>query len=233
MTPRGASRNGRAGLRCYTRGMDSTACTAVEVASGAIHLPTWLPIDRQFRVRDVIRGLAESDAGFYTPVLRNGARMRLRMLCCGRHWNAMSYRYEPCRSDVDGLAAPPIPDELVELARAAAQAAGYAFEPDVLLVNWYGAEGRLGLHQDKDERPETIESGVPIVSISIGDSALFEFGGERRRDPVERFWLESGDAFVFGGASRLRHHGISRVAPRTGPVELGIPGRYNLTFRQY
>jgi alkylated DNA repair protein (DNA oxidative demethylase) len=205
----------------------------VDVSAGAVHLPSWIPLATQLSVLGEIRRLADSEAGFYTPVLRNGARMRLRMLCCGRHWDAKRYRYESLRTDVDGLAAPPIPELLVELARSAAAAAGYSIEPDVLLVNWYGAEGRLGLHQDKDERPETIESGVPIVSLSIGDSALFEFGGPRRRDPVERFWLESGDAFVFGGASRLNHHGIARLAPSTGPVALGIPGRYNLTFRQY
>ena len=192
-----------------------------------------MPIETQKRVIDEIRKLRDAEAGFYTPVLRNGARMRVRMLCCGRHWNAKTYRYEDLRSDVDGLAAPRIPDPLVDLARAAAEDAGFRMEPDVLLVNWYGAEGKLGLHQDKDERPETIEAGVPIVSLSIGDSALFEFGGPRRRDPVERIWLESGDAFVFGGASRLNHHGIARLASGTGPAELAFPGRYNLTFRQY
>lgn len=213
--------------------MNLIAQPPVEVSVGAFHLPLWMPVETQLEVLDEIRGLAEAEAGFYTPVLRNGARMRVRMLCCGRHWNAKTYRYESCRTDVDGLAAPPIPELLGEIARAAAAAAGYVIEPDVLLVNWYGAEGRLGLHQDKDERSETIESGVPIVSLSIGDSALFEFGGPRRRDPVERIWLESGDAFVFGGASRLNHHGITRLAPLTGPAVLGVPGRYNLTFRQY
>lgn len=192
-----------------------------------------MPLETQKSVLDDIRGLGDAEAGFYTPILRNGARMRVRMLCCGRHWNAKTYRYECCRTDVDGLAAPPIPDSLAELAMAAAAAVGYVLEPDVMLVTWYGAEGRMGLHQDKDERPETIDSGVPIVSLSIGDSALFEFGGPRRRDPVGRIWLESGDAFVFGGASRLNHHGIARVAPSTGPAVLNLPGRYNLTFRRY
>lgn len=198
-----------------------------------MHLRSWLTVDEQRDVLAVLRRLGDSEAGFYTPVLRNGARMRLRMLCCGRHWNARTYRYEAVRTDVDGLPVPPIPSVLVDLARRAAGDAGFEMDPDVLLVNWYGAEGRLGLHQDKDELPETIEAGVPIVSLSIGDSALFEFGGALRKDPVERIWLSSGDAFVFGGASRLNHHGVSRVASGTGPVELGVPGRYNLTFRQY
>jgi alkylated DNA repair protein (DNA oxidative demethylase) len=71
------------------------------------------------------------------------------------------------------------------------------------------------------------------VSISLGDTARFLFGGVRRRDPVETLLLESGDAFVFGGAARLRYHGVSRILPATAPSDLGLTGRYNLTFRQY
>jgi alkylated DNA repair protein (DNA oxidative demethylase) len=71
------------------------------------------------------------------------------------------------------------------------------------------------------------------VSVSIGDAARFLFGGLRRRDPVQAITLESGDAFVFGGPARLRHHGVSRIVPRTAPPELAIEGRFNLTFRQY
>lgn len=205
----------------------------VDIAEGAVHLPSWMPVETQLKALHEIRALADREAGFYTPVLRNGARMRVRMLCCGRHWDAKTYRYDLLRTDVDGLPAPPIPDGLKRLARDAAESAGFSLEPDVLLVNWYGAEGRMGLHQDKDERPETIASGVPIVSLSIGDAAIFEFGGARRKDPVERIRLESGDAFVFGGSSRLNHHGIARIAAGTGPTELGVAGRYNLTFRQF
>ena len=97
----------------------------------------------------------------------------------------------------------------------------------------YEAEGRMGLHQDKDESPQSLAAGVPVVSISLGDAARFLFGGVRRRDPVDTLLLESGDAFVFGGAARLRYHGVSRILPATAPPELGLTGRYNLTFRQY
>jgi alkylated DNA repair protein (DNA oxidative demethylase) len=71
------------------------------------------------------------------------------------------------------------------------------------------------------------------VSISLGDAARFLFGGTRRRDPIESLRLESGDAFVFGGPARLRYHGVSRILPGTAPLELGMVGRFNLTFRQY
>jgi alkylated DNA repair protein (DNA oxidative demethylase) len=70
------------------------------------------------------------------------------------------------------------------------------------------------------------------VSVSIGDTARFLFGGLTRRDPIEPIALESGDAFVFGGAARLRYHGVSRIAAHTAPAQLELSGRFNLTFRQ-
>ena len=71
------------------------------------------------------------------------------------------------------------------------------------------------------------------MSISIGDTARFLFGGLKRKEPVEAISLESGDAFVFGGPARLRYHGVSRIVPGTAPPELDLAGRFNLTFRQY
>ena len=111
--------------------------------------------------------------------------------------------------------------------------AAFTFRPDICLINWYGSDGRMGLHQDKDESPASIDAGLPVVSLSFGDTARFLFGGVRRRDPVDTILLESGDAFVFGGPARLRYHGVSRIVPGTAPPTLGIEGRFNLTFRQY
>ena len=91
----------------------------------------------------------------------------------------------------------------------------------------------MGLHQDKDESPESLARGAPVVSFSIGDTARFLFGGLRRRDPVEKLRLESGDVFVFGGEARLRYHGVTRIEPGTGPGGLGFEGRLNLTFREF
>jgi len=108
-----------------------------------------------------------------------------------------------------------------------------ACTPDVCLINFYGADGRMGLHQDKDESASSIGAGHPVVSLSIGDTARFLFGGARRREPVEAMLLESGDAFVFGGVARLRYHGVSRIIPGSAPRELQLDGRFNLTFRQY
>jgi DNA alkylation damage repair protein AlkB len=106
-------------------------------------------------------------------------------------------------------------------------------DADLCILNYYDAEGRMGLHQDKDESERSIAAGLPVVSVSLGDTARFLFGGLRRREPVEARLLESGDAFVFGGPARLRYHGVSRIVPGTAPAELGMTGRFNLTFRQY
>ena len=91
----------------------------------------------------------------------------------------------------------------------------------------------MGLHQGKDESRVSIEAGAPVVSISLGATARFQFGGLRRKDPVETMLLESGDAFVFGGPARLRYHGVARIIPGTAPAALGLDGRVSLTFRRY
>jgi alkylated DNA repair protein (DNA oxidative demethylase) len=91
----------------------------------------------------------------------------------------------------------------------------------------------MGLHQDKDESEEAIAAGTPVVSVSIGDSAWFLFGGLRRREAVEKILLESGDVFLFGGPARLRYHGVSRILPSTAPSGLPFAGRLNLTFRKF
>jgi alkylated DNA repair protein (DNA oxidative demethylase) len=205
----------------------------VELAVGAVHLRHYLTLDEQRAVADRCLALGAGEAGFYTPIVRGGHPMSVRMLCLGRHWNAMTYTYEACRSDIDGRPAPPLPAELASLAARAGQAAGFGFEPDLCIVNWYSATSRMGLHQDKDESAASIAAGFPVVSFSIGDTARFLFGGLRRKDPVETLMLGSGDVFVFGGPSRLRYHGVSRILPGTAPPGLPFEGRLNLTFRTF
>jgi DNA alkylation damage repair protein AlkB len=205
----------------------------MELAPGAIHFPRFLPLALQISLADRCRALMDGETPAFVPAVRGGGRMRVRMLCLGRHWNAQRYLYELTRSDFDGLPAPPLPDDFRALATRIAEAASMPFAPDLCILNYYGAEGRMGLHQDKDESPESVALGLPVVSVSIGDSARFLFGGPRRRDPVETVTLASGDAFVFGGPARLRYHGVSRILPGTAPLELGLAGRFNLTFRQY
>jgi alkylated DNA repair protein (DNA oxidative demethylase) len=203
------------------------------VAPGAVHLRHYLSLDEQGWVAGECLTLGEREAGFYTPIVRGGHPMSVRMLSLGRHWNARTYAYEDVRSDIDGRPAPSLPRELAVLAERAGRAAGFQLVPDVCIVNWYGATSRMGLHQDRDESAESIAEGAPVVSFSIGDTARFLFGGLRRRDPVEQILLESGDAFVFGGEARLRYHGVSRILPGTAPPGLSFEGRLNLTFRKF
>ncbi len=200
---------------------------------GAFHFPRYLDLKRQRALVDECRTLIDGATPAYVPVVRGGGKMHVRMLCLGRHWNGVTYRYEVSRSDFDGLPAPPLPDSFREVAAEVARAAGMTLDADICILNYYDAEGRMGLHQDKDESPESIAAGVPGVSISLGDTARFLFGGERRRDPVEAIPLESGDAFVFGGPARLRYHGVSRIVPATAPHELQLSGRFNLTLRRF
>jgi DNA oxidative demethylase len=205
----------------------------MELAPGAFHLRQFLPIEQQRTLLDSCRALLDGAVPAYVPIVRGGGRMHVRMLCLGRHWNGKTYSYEATRTDFDNLPAPPIPDELRTLSREIAASVGMTLDPDICIMNYYDAAGRMGLHQDKDEGERSIAAGVPVVSISLGDTARFVLGAFRRRDPIETVLLESGDAFVFGGPSRLRYHGVSRILPGTAPASLGIEGRFNLTFRQY
>jgi alkylated DNA repair protein (DNA oxidative demethylase) len=207
--------------------------TAHASASGVVWLRKYLLLPEQQALVARCRTIMDGPAGGYIPTVRGGGRMRVRMVCLGRHWNPLTYRYEATRADYDDAPVPPVPADLAALAARIAEEAGFTFQPDICLINWYGAEGRMGLHQDKDESRASLEAGWPVVSVSLGDTARFLFGGVRRRDPVEPILLESGDAFVFGGPARLRYHGVSRIVPGTAPPELGLEGRFNLTFRKY
>jgi DNA alkylation damage repair protein AlkB len=203
------------------------------VHQGAAWLKQYVPLDQQHRLVACCRAIIDGPTGGYVPTVRGGGKMHVRMVCLGRHWNPLTYKYEQTRADYDGAPVPPVPEEFAALAIRAAQDAGFAFRPDICLINWYGLEGRMGLHQDKDESASSLGAGLPVVSISLGDTARFLFGGVRRREPVEPILLESGDAFVFGGPARLCYHGVSRIIPGTAPPALGVEGRFNLTFRQY
>lgn len=205
----------------------------MEIAPGAHHFPRYLDLARQRALVEECRTLVDGPVPAYVPTVRGGGKMHVRMLCLGRHWNGRLYQYEPKRSDFDGLPAPALPPSFAALAAEIAAAAGMPFAADLCILNYYDADGRMGLHQDKDESAASIAAGLPVVSISLGDTARFLFGGVKRRDPVESIALQSGDAFVFGGAARLRYHGVSRIVAGSAPPELAMTGRFNLTFRQY
>lgn len=204
----------------------------MELYPGLHYLQGWLDAGGQRRVWQQCQALASGPVPMYTPTVRGGKKMSVGMLCLGRHWNATTYAYEPRRSDFDGLEVPPVPPDLAALARDAAAAAGFAMRADLCIMNFYEAGSRMGVHQDRDEPPETIAAGVPIVSLSIGDAARFVIGGLARREPTAPLVLRSGDVVVMGGPSRLRFHGVTKILAGTAPGGTG-PGRFNLTFRQF
>jgi DNA alkylation damage repair protein AlkB len=204
----------------------------MEIYRGLHYFQDFLTRAEQDRVWDLCRTLAAGPVPMYTPTVRGGKKMSVGMLCLGRHWNAMTYAYEATRADFDGLPAPPIPEPLRAVAVDAALRAGFAMQPDLCILNFYDVAARMGVHQDKDESRETIQAGIPIVSVSVGDTARFVIGGLRRKDPTAPLMLRSGDVVVMGGESRLCFHGVTRVLPGTAPPGTG-PGRFNLTFRQY
>jgi alkylated DNA repair protein (DNA oxidative demethylase) len=204
----------------------------MQLEPGLVLFYARLPPDRQRALWAECRALAEGPVPMYTPTVRGGRKMSVGMLCLGRHWNGQTYEYEARRSDYDGLAVPPIPDDMAAIARDAARDAGFEMQPDICIMNYYTLDSRMGVHQDKDERRETLDAGVPIVSVSIGEAARFVIGGVTRRQPTRPLVLRSGDVLVMAGPSRLRFHGVTRILPGTAPTGTG-PGRFNLTFRQY
>lgn len=207
--------------------------TVTEVAPGAFLLRQALALETQRALVEECRALTDGPVPAYVPTVRGGGRMHVRMLCLGRHWNGKTYKYEPMRTDFDGLEVPPLPESFRALARDGAAAAGMTLEADLCILNYYDESGRMGLHQDKDESERSLAAGLPVVSVSFGDTARFLFGGLRRRDPIAAIMLESGDVFVFGGPARRRFHGVSCPVPGTAPADLSLHGRFNLTFRQY
>ena len=203
------------------------------ISPGAFHLSRYLAIEEQCALIARCRALIDGAVPAYVPIVRGGGTMHVRMLCLGQHWNGRKYAYEARRSDFDDLPAPPLPDDFKALSHRIAASVGMALNADICIINYYDATGRMGVHQDKDESPQSIADGRPVVSVSLGDTARFLFGGLRRRDLMQPHMLQSGDAFVFGGPARLCYHGVTRIIPGTAPAELGVTGRFNLTFREY
>ena len=158
-----------------------------------------------------------------------GFRMSVAMTNCGAlGWvtDRTGYRYDPM-DPASGLQWPPMPESFLRLATNAAAKAGFKeFVPDSCLINRYDSGARLTLHQDKNER----DFGQPIVSVSLGLSATFLFGGLNRADTALRVKLTHGDIAVWGGPSRLRYHGVLPLTQGHHPLVGGH--RINLTFRK-
>ncbi|HET7491413.1 MAG TPA: DNA oxidative demethylase AlkB [Bradyrhizobium sp.] len=175
-------------------------------------------------LRDVV-----AEAPFRQMVTPGGFRMSVAMTNCGNSgWitDLTGYRYGADDPET-GKPWPPMPASFLDLARRAADRAGFvSFAPDVCLINRYVPGARLSLHRDKDE----LDFNAPIVSVSLGLPAIFLFGGAKRSDKTRRFRLEHGDIAVWGGPARLFYHGVAPLAEGEHPL-LGRQ-RINLTFRK-
>jgi alkylated DNA repair protein (DNA oxidative demethylase) len=194
---------------------------------GFTHLPGFALALTPALLTDIAKVVAAAPLRhMHTP---GGQRMSAAMTNCGAvGWvtDRKGYRYDPLDPDT-GRAWPPLPESFSELAERAAAAAGFArFRPDVCLINLYEPGARMSLHQDRDER----DFSAPIVSLSLGLSATFLFGGLKRSDRAYRLPLQHGDVVVWGGATRLAYHGIAPVVDGCHPIVGRM--RLNLTMRQ-
>jgi len=170
-----------------------------------------------------LRGVAAA-APMFSPMTPYGRPMRVRMTSAGKYgWysDRSGYRYE--RQHPDGRPWPDIPPSVLDLWR---RFAGAGRDPDCCLVNHYGEGVRMGLHQDRDEA----DFGWPVVSVSLGDEALFRMGGTTRGGKTASVWLRSGDVVVMGGEARLAYHGVDRIRFGSSTL-LNGGGRINLTLR--
>ena len=194
---------------------------------GLFYVPDYLDRAAQEALLAELRAdLAE--APLYTAHMpKSGLPLSVQMSNCGElGWftdRDKGYRYEAVHPETK-RAWPPIP-ALAE--RAWRELGDYPLPPQACLINYYGPSAKMGLHQDRDENA----LNAPVVSLSLGDSCLFRFGGTTRRGPTRTIKLNSGDAIVLGGEARLAFHGVDRILPGSSRL-LAEGGRFNLTLRR-
>ena len=200
--------------------------SSIEILPGVIHYPGYFDRIAQEELRDRLRDIVRA-APLFTPRMpRTGKPFTVRMTNCGGlGWvsDVSGYRYQPTHPET-GEPWPPMPGLLID---AWTDVAPGAPPPEACLLNVYDANARMGLHQDKDEQ----DFSAPVVSVSLGDAAIFRVGGERRNDRTRSFRLRSGDVMVLGGASRLAFHGVDRIISGSSTL-LARGGRINLTLRR-
>jgi len=170
-----------------------------------------------------------AQAPFRHMVTPGGFTMSVALTNCGElGWISDRRGYRYGRQDPEtGLDWPPLPGSFQQLAAEAAERAGFpGFIPDACLINRYLPGTKMSLHQDRNER----DFGAPIVSVSLGIPAVFQFGGESRSDKPQRVPLQHGDVVVWGGVDRLRFHGVLPLKHASHPL-LGEQ-RINFTFRK-
>lgn len=193
--------------------------------SGFTFLPGRLsPEEQAALVGEVFR--AAEDAPFHVQSTPGGKPMSVETTGLGElSWitDRLGYRYEP-RHPLTGRPWPPTP---LILQRLWAELADPAVPADACLVNLYRTGAKMGLHRDEDEA----DFRFPVLSISLGDTALFRLGGLSRKDPTRSFRLASGDVCLLAGESRLAYHGVDRITPGSSRLVPG-GGRINITMRR-
>jgi len=200
---------------------------AIDVAPGVSFWPEKLSSAEQKELLDAVMMRAAA-APFFRPTMPGtGKEFSVQMTNFGPlGWvsdRVGGYRYQP-NHPVTGASWPDIPDALLVLWD---ETTHYGAPPQACLVNLYRSGARMGLHRDADEPAVD----APVLSVSLGDSALFRFGtGGRRRD-TSMLKLNSGDVLMFGGSSRLMYHGIDRIQAGGSSLVKG-GGRINLTLRR-
>ncbi len=206
---------------------ESTAATREDLLPGVVVLRRWtLAVDAALVAAAHGVTTISPVRHMMTP---GGFTMSVAMSNCGE-WGWVTdrkgYRYDRIDPET-GTPWPAMPAIFQSLATEAAEEAGYKnFMPDACLINRYEPGARMSLHQDRNER----DFGQPIVSVSLGLPAVFQFGGDKRSDKTLRVTLSHGDVIVWGGPARLRFHGILPLKPGQHPL-LGAQ-RLNLTFRR-
>ncbi len=177
----------------------------------------------QRRLIDALRPILKS-APLFRPVTPSGKEMSVRMTSAGDlGWvtDKAGYRYQD--QHPGGMNWPKIPERVLAIWQ---DLVGPERAPDCCLINYYGEDAKMGLHQDKDEA----DFSWPVLSVSLGDDALFRIGNKTRGGRTESIWLNSGDVVIMGGPARLTYHGVDRIRFKSSKL-LPKGGRINLTLR--
>ncbi len=199
----------------------------MDLVEGFRHFPQYLRPIEQAALLAAIQDVLVAAPPFTPTMPRTGKPMSVGMSNCGPlGWvtdKERGYRYQP-EHPVSGKPWPAMPAQLLSLWN---DLAGYPEPPEACLINIYRDKAKMGQHQDKDEQ----DFSAPVLSVSLGDDAVFSLGGLKRTDPRARLTLCSGDVMLLSGKARLAFHGIDRLKPGTSLLVPG-GGRINLTLRR-
>ncbi|CAH1656517.1 Alpha-ketoglutarate-dependent dioxygenase AlkB homolog [Hyphomicrobiales bacterium] len=200
--------------------------TRVAVAPGVVHWPGKLAPMEQAALLAELRAVARKAPFFQPRMPKTGKLFSVRMTNCGPlGWvsDVSGYRYQPEHPET-GEPWPMMPAPLLDLW---SELSGYPHPPEACLVNFYASSAKMGLHQDRDEQ----DFDAPVLSISLGDAAIFRIGSTVRGGKTTSLKLASGDVLLFGGEARLAYHGIDRILAGSSTL-LPEGGRINLTLRR-